>query len=425
MKTALKLLGVLLFFSVLGCKEYDDTELWKEVNNLANRVASLERLCNETNTNIGSLQKAIKALEDNDYITNVAPVNENLKVIGYTITFARSGSITIYNGRDGKNGDAPAIGVKKDSDGIYYWTVGNDWLTDDRNNKIKAEAKDGKDGTSPTFKIQDGSWHVSYDGGAKWEKLGKATGEDGKDGVSIAVEEDDQYVYLTFPSGTTLTLPKSPGAIGESVKVTTGDPSISDKYVIVTSKVENTTATDILVGIVYGETKSLSETKDNKVSKTASPGFFALTIKNLEKGKTYYYKAFVVINNKYYFGETKSFVFEEKALALGMKKDDVINALPKDGTTEEGGIVYYNDKEKKRTLSYQFKDGVLTEMALATSLDNITIEEIDGLTAGASFIGYLTPKVKVYANEGKKEIIKVEETLKNGYDYLLVGFTKY
>jgi hypothetical protein len=28
--------------------------------------------------------------------------------------------------------DAPIIGVKKDTDGIYYWTLDGEWLTDER-----------------------------------------------------------------------------------------------------------------------------------------------------------------------------------------------------------------------------------------------------------------------------------------------------
>ena len=68
-------------------------------------------------------------------------------------------------------------------DGIYYWTVNNDWLLVD-GKKVKAEGIDGtdggdgtngKDGTTPQFKITDGYWYISYDNELSWTKLGKAT----------------------------------------------------------------------------------------------------------------------------------------------------------------------------------------------------------------------------------------------------------
>ena len=37
------------------------------------------------------------------------------------------------------------IGVKEDN-GVYYWTVNGEWLTDENGNKIKAEGLDGAQG---------------------------------------------------------------------------------------------------------------------------------------------------------------------------------------------------------------------------------------------------------------------------------------
>ena len=53
------------------------------------------------NTNITSLQLIVEALQGNDYVTGVTPVVENGKTIGYTITFIKSGPVTIYHGKDG------------------------------------------------------------------------------------------------------------------------------------------------------------------------------------------------------------------------------------------------------------------------------------------------------------------------------------
>lgn len=222
----------------VGCSDdYDDSGLQYRVGNLESRVAKLEQLCKQMNTNISALQTIVGALQNNDYVTGVAPVTSNGETIGYTITFTKSAPITIYhgqngkdgaNGADGKDGHTPVIGVRQDTDGVYYWTLDGNWLLDNSGNKIKAEGrdgqngadgkdgadgqpgKDGQDGITPQLKIENGCWFVSTDNGASWSNLGKATGEDGKDGNSIfqSVTQDEDNIYFALANGDTITLSK-------------------------------------------------------------------------------------------------------------------------------------------------------------------------------------------------------------------------
>ncbi len=275
MKQLFRFWVVAALFLVVSCsKEYDDSALVGRVDELENRVQKLEQLCQQMNTNISSLQTIVTALQNNDYVTGVTPITENGKTIGYTITFAKAQSITIYHGKDGQNGAdgkdgqdgtdgkdsnyVPTIGVKQDTDGIYYWTLDGEWLLDDAGNKIKAQGidgkdgvdgedgtngengqdgedgkdgtdgtngingADGKDGITPQLKIEDDYWYVSYDNGVSWTQLGKATGEDGKDGTNGTdgtngadgksffqdVTQDENNVYFTLADGTIITVPK-------------------------------------------------------------------------------------------------------------------------------------------------------------------------------------------------------------------------
>ena len=147
-----KLLAFAALFAVVAltsCK-YDDDDLWNSVHGLENRVAKLEELCNKTNTNLSALQAIVTALQNNDYITSVDPLTESGKVIGYTIKFAKSNPIVIYNGKDGADGNTPIIGVKQDEDGIYYWTLDDKFIVVD-GQKIKAQ---GTDGVSPKLEIR-------------------------------------------------------------------------------------------------------------------------------------------------------------------------------------------------------------------------------------------------------------------------------
>ena len=200
----------------------------------------LKTLCNQMNTNIGSLQTIVEALQKNDCITSCTPLMENGEQIGYTITFSKSNPIIIYhgqdgidgsNGTDGKDGHSPVIGAKTDTDGTIYWTIDGEWLTDEGGDKIPVQGRDGangsdgKDAITPQLKIEEGYWHISYNNGASWTQLGKATGEDGKDGQDgvngtdgkdgadgdaffRSVTQDEDYVYLTLSTGEKISVPK-------------------------------------------------------------------------------------------------------------------------------------------------------------------------------------------------------------------------
>ena len=213
-----KLLAFAALFAVVAltsCK-YDDDDLWNSVHGLENRVAKLEELCKQMNTNISSLQTIVTALQNNVYVTGTTPLMKDGKEIGYTITFSKGNPITIYHGKDGQDGEdgtTPTISVKKDTDGVYYWTLNGEFIVVD-GGKIKAEGKDGTNGTNgttPQFKIENDYWFVSYDNGANWTQLGKATGEDGIGGDSmfsgVDYETSTDYVIFTLSNGTQIKLP--------------------------------------------------------------------------------------------------------------------------------------------------------------------------------------------------------------------------
>ena len=266
-------------------------DIWDAIDGLDSRVTKLEELCKEMNTNITSLQTIVDVLQVNDYITGIVEIKKDGKVIGYTITFGKHDPITIYHGQDGKDGadgkdgqngsaNAPVIGVAQDTDGVYYWTLNGEWLLDDNGNKLPVSGKDGqngtngsngqdgtdgkdgqdgedgkdgangqdgKDGITPQLKIEDGYWYISYDNGATWTQLGKATGEDGKDGQNGAdgkdgkdgadgedgkdgdsmfqsVTQDENYVYFTLADGTVIKIAK-----GSSNNQPNGDDIIEFK----------------------------------------------------------------------------------------------------------------------------------------------------------------------------------------------------
>lgn len=238
-------------------------DIWNSINDLDSRVKALEELCREMNTNISSLQALIEVIQSGDYITNIVPITKGGEVIGYTIMFKNHEPITIYNGEDGITANTPVIGAAQDTDGVYYWTVNGEWLLDDNGNKIRVTGRDGQngqdgqdgndgqpgqpgqpgnngqngqngaDGITPTLKIENGMWYVSYDNGSTWTMLGQATGDpgqpgqpgqNGQDGESIFanITYDANCVVFTLSDGTTITVPRGNGGTTTTVPIIDG-----------------------------------------------------------------------------------------------------------------------------------------------------------------------------------------------------------
>ena len=107
-----KIITCMIFglLSLISCTEYDEIAIWNKSEYIDSRLAALEELCSRMNTNITSLQLIVEALQGNDYVTGVTPVVENGKTIGYTITFIKSGPVTIYHGKDGQAVRRPVRG---------------------------------------------------------------------------------------------------------------------------------------------------------------------------------------------------------------------------------------------------------------------------------------------------------------------------
>ena len=75
MKKLIYTLCAVVMAVLSGCSKYDDGPLTDRVDNLEKRVITLEDLSKQMNTNISSLQTLVNAVQDNDYITSVNPIN--------------------------------------------------------------------------------------------------------------------------------------------------------------------------------------------------------------------------------------------------------------------------------------------------------------------------------------------------------------
>ena len=335
MKKLLKSLGLVLLLSLSSC--YDDSLIWESLEDHEYRIAQLEELTADYNTNLVALQTIVNALKDQDYVTGMIPIERNGKAIGFTVIFSKKNSVTIYfdNESDGVNETyIPEIGIAMDTDGIYYWTLDGAWITDENGNKIPATGKEGKDGedgkdgkdgkdgedgkdgltgaqgNTPKLKISEGKWMVSYDGGETWEILGDVQtsdpGTSEPDNVVFSnIEINDNSVIFTLTDGTEIIVPKKSKVdfkitdIGYTKATFTGTARpISPDY-----EVGVYYTTDSKVQVQRSEKASCIDFDENHA--------FAIEVKGLKPNTTYYWRPYVSMYGDIEYGEVGSFTTEQ------------------------------------------------------------------------------------------------------------------
>ena len=172
-------------------------------------IGKLEAQVSQLNSNVAALQTAVAALENNDYVTAIEDVKDDAgNVIGYKLTFAKSGEKTIYHGAKGDKGEdavAPRVQINPQTN---EWEISTDGGENWVSTKVVAVGPKGEDGATPTFKIQNGEWYVSFNNGTSWsESLGQATGTSGASFFESVSEEKDNdgnvtYIVITVPDNT-------------------------------------------------------------------------------------------------------------------------------------------------------------------------------------------------------------------------------
>ena len=149
--------------SAVSCANLD--EVWEELREHEERIEKLETECRRLSSNIEAVQTVLEAIQKNDYATAVTKIMEDGVEVGYSITFAQSGTIEVYN----------------------------------RNDKY----------ATPQFRVADGVWFVSFDEGHTWMEFG---GFEEDEEYFTEVTYDDDNVYFTLTDGTVLTVPYQEGS---------------------------------------------------------------------------------------------------------------------------------------------------------------------------------------------------------------------
>ena len=361
------LLALVVLTGIASSCKYDDDDLWENVNDLADRVTSLEAATKQMNSDIAAMQSIISALQNQVTVSKVEELKD-----GYIIHFSDGTKATIKNGADGKDGangadgkdgangengkdgkdgaNAPIINVKQEG-GVYYWTITVDgkteWLTDEDGNKLRVsgeDGEDGKDGTSgssgkngntPLLKVNDGYWMVSYDNGTTYANVKdvngtpvKAEGNDGEAGDSkfTSINKSGDKVVIVF-DGKTYEIPLA-------ASVTYSGTGIDGDVVTLAPKTS--------VTLNY----ELSEMLNASVEVVKAPDFVAVEAGNGKltiKAKSAFTEPGKIVLLYYNANKTITSVLTVKVETEANNVDELKSELQKGGTIVLGANVEANE----------------------------------------------------------------------------------
>ncbi|MBQ9410972.1 MAG: hypothetical protein IJU21_05125 [Bacteroidales bacterium] len=188
-----------------SCAEpYDDTDLKKDISDLQKKMEEVEKRLEGINSDISSLREIVTAIQNGKRLLEVNELTKDDETY-WELVFSDGSKIQIHNGKDGRS---PIIGVRQHTDGLWYWTLDNDWLLDSNGKKVKVS---GTDGNTPLLDIKDGFWWVSYDNGSSWTKLYDYPGTPQVDQgpvEDIDTTTSSQYVIIHLRNGETINVPR-------------------------------------------------------------------------------------------------------------------------------------------------------------------------------------------------------------------------
>ena len=186
-----------VFLSVFsGCTDMVRPEL----DETHAKLQALQELAGAVNWDLHILDLIVQQLDDGH---TILPETFHQTEDGYEVSFRDGKKIVIPFGKDGVDGRMfIPVGVR-DEDGLYYWTVDGEWLLDADGNRIRAGATDG---FVPQFKVEEGFWWISLDGGVTFNELAAVDDMDGF-GVFREVQQTTSgKVVLTLWDGETVEL---------------------------------------------------------------------------------------------------------------------------------------------------------------------------------------------------------------------------
>ena len=186
-----------VFLSVFsGCTDMVRPEL----DETHAKLQALQELAGAVNRDLTTLDLIVHELDDGH---TIRPESYLLTEDGYEVSFRDEKKIFIPFGKDGVDGRMLIpVGVQAEN-GLYYWQVDGEWLLDENGERIRAGATDG---VVPQFKVEEGFWWISLDGGVTFNELASCDEMDGLGVFKDVKQTSSGKVVLTLWNGETIEL---------------------------------------------------------------------------------------------------------------------------------------------------------------------------------------------------------------------------
>lgn len=179
---------------------YDDAPLNERLSAVESDIEQIQNTLKTLTGDVSALQSLVSGKL---FITDVKTEEDGSVTVFFVDAAGNQSVKTIPAGKDGNHGSV--VGVKKDTDGIWYWSINGEFALAD-GKKIPVTGNDGQPGAKPEFKIEGGMWYVSYDKKQTWTEIGPAVADSliasvtpSEDGAYAVIELVDGGTRLTFP----------------------------------------------------------------------------------------------------------------------------------------------------------------------------------------------------------------------------------
>lgn len=207
---------LLICTALLWSCDYDDSDVRKRLDDLDARIEAVEKQLKGLNDDMKTLHDIVEAFEGGYVIMSTEEVEG-----GYRLVFSNGKTLTVNHGKGGV--DAPQFGIKRHTDGKYYWTLDGEFYTPDGEMIPVTGARGdkgetGDNGVTPVLGVDaQGYWTVDTGNGpqrilAEGQPVSATgpKGETGERGDSFfqSVTENESSVTIVLADGSQITIPK-------------------------------------------------------------------------------------------------------------------------------------------------------------------------------------------------------------------------
>ena len=205
-------------------------EIQRQLEAHEQAIQALKAAVERINEDIASLQSVVRELKAGGYVASVMEHQENGETEGYTLSFSDGRGVYL---RTQAEQATPAVSIRQDADGTWYWTLNGEWLRNVQGAKIPTGGSDG----APQLKAEEDSWSVSVDNGLTWTSVTPAS--TGGAAIKHVDTSHPDYILITLSDGTVLQLPTWAAFVALQNKVNRLNTNLSALQTIVSALQEN------------------------------------------------------------------------------------------------------------------------------------------------------------------------------------------